>query len=151
MKHTSKYRKVMKHDFLGGLASGFTLIELVILTVIIGTLSAVAVLNFNTTNQHSITVQADQLRRDLSHLQLLTISGQGRLLLTVTSNSYAICDGATVTCNAANAIIDKSTGASFSTTLTNGVTFISGTGNYYFDSLGRPVTCLLYTSDAADE
>jgi len=140
MKHTSKYRNVMKHDFLGSLERGFTLIELVILTVIIGTLSGVAVLNFNTTNQHSVTVQADQLRRDLSHLQLLTISGRGRLRLTVTANSYSICAAATVTCNAARAIVDKSTGESFSTTLTDGATFISGSGNYYFDSLGRPVT-----------
>jgi len=140
MQHTIKYHKAMKHDFLGNLGRGFTLIELVIMIVLIGILSAVGVLNFNATGQHSVTVQADQLRRDLSHLQLLTISGRGRLRLTVTANSYSICAAATVTCNAARAIVDKSTGESFSTTLTDGATFISGSGNYYFDSLGRPVT-----------
>ncbi len=140
MKQTNKYCKVVRHDFLANPTRGFTLIELLITIVIIGTLSAVVILNFNVQKQHSFTVQADKLRRDLSHLQLLTISGNGRLLLTVTATGYAICTAATVTCNAANAIIDKSTGESFSATLTDGATFISGSGNYYFDSLGRPVT-----------
>ena len=140
MKQTNKYCKVVKHDFLGNPTCGFTLIELVIMIVIIGILSAAGIINFNAQKQHSVTVQADELRRDLSHLQLLAISGQGRLQLTVTSNSYAICTATVTTCNAASAIIDASTGVSFSTTLTDGATFISGIGNYYFDSLGRPVT-----------
>lgn len=140
MKQTNKYCKVVKHDFLGNPTCGFTLIELVIMIVIIGILSAAGIINFNAQKQHSITVQADELRRDLSHLQLLAISGQGRLQLTVTANSYAICAATVTTCNAASAIIDASTGQSFSTTLTDGATFISGIGNYYFDSLGRPVT-----------
>ena len=140
LPNTGKYYKVLKHNVRGNPARGFTLIELVIMVVIIGTLSAVLVLNFNSQNMHSVTVQADELRRDLSHLQLLAISGQGRLQLTVTANSYAICAATVTTCNAASAIIDTSTGASFSTTLTDGATFTSGSGNYYFDSLGRPVT-----------
>ena len=139
MKQINKYCKVVKHVFIENPTRGFTLIELLIMIVIIGILSVVGILNFNTQQQHSVTVQADKLRHDLSHLQLLAISGQGRLQLTVTANGYAICP-ATVTCNAANAIIDTSTGASFSATLTDGATFISGSGNYYFDSLGRPVT-----------
>ncbi len=129
----------MKHDFLGNRERGFTLIELIITIVLIGILSVVTILSFQATNQHSVTVQADKLRRDLSHLQLLAISGMGRLQMTVTTNSYTIC-AALTTCNAASAIIDTSTGMSFSATLTDGATFISSPGNYYFDSLGRPVT-----------
>ncbi len=139
MKQTNKYCKLVKHDFLGNPTHGFTLIELLIMIVIIGILSAVGVLNFTAQNKHSVTVQADELRRDLSHLQLLAISGQGRLLLSVTANSYAICAATFTTCNAVNAIIDTSTGERFSTTLTDGATFIFGSGDYYFDGLGRPV------------
>ncbi len=139
MKHTNKYCKVVKHDFLGNPARGFTLIELLIMIVIIGVLSAAGILNFNAQNQHSVTVQADELRRDLSHLQLLAISGNGRLKLTVAANSYAICTATVTNCIAAKAIIDTSTGEPFSATLTDGATFISGSGDYYFDGLGRPV------------
>ena len=121
------------------LASGFSLIELTIVLVIVGILSAVAVTNIDTRAKHSATVQADEFRRALSHLQLLTISQGSRLKLTVTSSGYSVCAAATSPCNAAGAITDTATGSPFSDTLTDGVSFISGTGDYFFDSLGRPV------------
>jgi prepilin-type N-terminal cleavage/methylation domain-containing protein len=118
---------------------GFSLIELVVVIVMTGVLSAVAVISINAKAQHSATVQADQFRRDLSHLQLLAISQANRLKLTVASTGYSVCLAATVTCNLANAIANPATGAAFSVLLTDGVGFTGGTGDYYFDSLGRPV------------
>ena len=118
---------------------GATLVELVITLVVIGVLSAVAVANIDASAKHSVTVQADEFRRALSHLQLIAISQGSRLKLTVTSSGYSVCTAATSTCNAAGAITDTSTGSPFSKSLTDGALFTSGTGDYYFDGLGRPV------------
>ena len=127
-------------------SEGVTLVELVITLVVIGVLSAVAVTNINASAKHSVTVQADEFRRALSHLQLMAISQGSRLKLTVTSSNYSVCLAATSPCNAAGAITDTATGNPFSQTLTDGASFTSGTGDYYFDGLGRPVTAATGTS-----
>jgi prepilin-type N-terminal cleavage/methylation domain-containing protein len=123
-------------------SGGFSFIELIVTLVMMGVVSAVAVINIRAQDQHSATVQADQFRRNLSHLQLLAISQGARLKLTVASTGYSVCLAATATCNAASAITDPATGAAFSVTLTDGVQFTAGTTGspYYFDSLGRPVS-----------
>ena len=121
-------------------SGGFSFIELIVTLVMMGVVSAVAVINIRAQDQHSATVQADQFRRNLSHLQLLAISQGARLKLTVASTGYSVCLAATATCNAANSINDPATGSGFSVTLTDSVSFTVGTGDYYFHSLGRPVT-----------
>ena len=119
---------------------GATLIELVITMVVVGILSAVVVANLDASAKHSVTTQADEFRRALSHLQLLAMNQGSRLKLSVTSSAYSVCAAATSPCNASSAITDTATGNAFSTTLVDGASFISGTGDYFFDSLGRPVT-----------
>lgn len=123
---------------------GFSLVELIIVIVVLGILAATVVLSLGAKAQHSVTTQADQFRRNLSHLQLLAISQGVRLMLTVETNGYSVCNAVPVTanCNLANptnAIDDPATGAKFSVALKDGVQFTSGTGSYYFDTLGRPV------------
>ena len=105
-----------------------------------GLMAAVATTTISAKAQHSVTVQADQFRRDISHLQMLAISQSRRLKLTVSATGYAVCAAATATCNAAGAISDPMTGQAFSVTLADGVQFTGGTGNYWFDSMGRPAT-----------
>ena len=121
-------------------AAGATIVELVITMVVVGILSAVVVANLDASAKHSVTTQADEFRRALSHLQLLAMNQGSRLKLSVTSSAYSVCAATTTPCNAAGAITDAATGSAFSTTLVDGASFISGTGDYYFDSLGRPVT-----------
>ena len=115
---------------------GFTLIELVTTIVVIGILSAVVMANINARAQHSVTTQADQLRRDLSHIQMLAISRGRRLRLTTTSTTYTVAVCTTSACGATTALTDPATGQNFSVTLTNGVTIAGSTLD--FDSLGRP-------------
>jgi len=134
-----------------GHGGGFTLIEFVIAIALIGIMSAVVLINLNTRNQHSVTTQADEFRRALSHMQLLAISQGARLKLTVTSTNYSVCAAATVTCNAASAILDPTmdnpaSAGRFSVALTDGASFTLGTGDYYFDSLGRPVAAAAGTT-----
>lgn len=120
-------------------STGFTLVELIIAIILMGILSAIVMININAPAQHSVTTQADQLRRDLSHMQLLAISQGVRLKLTVTSGNYSVCLASAGTCSVTNAINDPATGQNFSVNLTDPVTFTQGVGDYYFDSLGRPV------------
>jgi prepilin-type N-terminal cleavage/methylation domain-containing protein len=120
--------------------TGFTLIELVVVVVIMGVLAAVATTTINAKAQHGVTIQADQFRRDVSHLQMLAIGQSKRLKLTVSSTGYVVCEAAIATCDAAGAITDPTTGQKFIVTLADGVQFTGGTGSYYFDSMGRPAT-----------
>lgn len=121
--------------------AGISLIELIIVILLVGILSAVLLMNVSAKGQHSVTVQADEFRRNLSHIQLLAISQGTRLNLAVQTNSYSVCMAADSigSCTPPNAITDPATGLPFNVTLTDGAVFTSGTGNYYFDSLGRPV------------
>jgi prepilin-type N-terminal cleavage/methylation domain-containing protein len=119
---------------------GFTLIELVITMVMMGILSAVVVTDISARAQHSVTTQADQFRRNLSHLQLLAISRGARLRLTVAAGgaSYSVATCATSACTTRSALVDPETGVNFSVVLTDSVT-LSPAGNILdFDSLGRP-------------
>jgi prepilin-type N-terminal cleavage/methylation domain-containing protein len=118
---------------------GFTLIELVITMVMMGILSAVVVTDISARAQHSVTTQADQFRRNLSHLQLLAISRGARLRLTVAAGGggYSVATCATSACTTRSALVDPATGLNFSVTLTDGVT-LSPAGNILdFDSMGR--------------
>ena len=118
---------------------GFTLIELVITLVMMGILSAVVVTDISARAQHSVTTQADQFRRNLSHLQMLAISRGARLRLTVAAGGagYSVATCATSACTTSSALVDPETGANFSVVL-DGVT-LSPAGNILdFDSLGRP-------------
>lgn len=123
---------------------GFSLVELIIVIVVLGILAATAMISIGAKAQHGVTTQADQFRRNLSHLQLLAISQGGRLMLKVETTGYSVCNAGTANCdlaNSGNAIDDPATGAKFSVALAEGVRFTSipGTGSYYFDTLGRPV------------
>lgn len=122
-------------------ASGFTLIELVVTFVILGILSAVVILNFGAKTQHGVITQANELRRNLSHIQLLAISQGVRLQLRVEGGGYSVCL-ATQSCSyliPGNAITDPATGDKFNVTLSD-ASFTLGTGLHYFDTLGRPVS-----------
>jgi len=124
-------------------SAGFTLVELIIAMVTIGVLSAVVMTNINAKARHDVTTQADQLRRDLSHIQLLAISTSARLRLTVNPGgaSYTVTSCTTTTV-CSTPVTDPATGGNFSVTLATGVTFTAPAAlpnTLDFDSLGRPV------------
>lgn len=119
------------------LRNGFTMVEFVIVMLIIGILSTVVALQFGAQEKHSVTVQADQFRRDLSHLQLIAISQSKRLKLSTAAGAYTVAVCTTSACGATTALTDPVTGAPFSVTLTDGVA-LAPVGTLDFDSLGRP-------------
>lgn len=109
---------------------GFSLLELVIVLVILGTLAAFAVPRISPAD-NTLAAQADRLARDLRHVQALAMQ-QGRTLAfdVQSATTYrATFGGSTIT--------DPATREPYTVTLENGVT-LSGTDSA-FDSLGRPV------------
>lgn len=119
---------------------GFTLLELVIVIMLLGILSAAVMLNINAQAQHSVTIQADEFRRNLSHIQLLSISQSKRLRLSTNAlgTSYTVVSCTTSACSSTSAVIDPATGANFSVAMTDGVTLAPTNNILDFDSLGRP-------------
>lgn len=119
---------------------GFTLVELVITIVLIGVLSTVVITNIGARTQHSVTAQADEFRRNLSHIQLLALSRSQRMRLFVNGGgtNYTVVSCTTSACTATTPVSDPATGGNFSVDLIDGVTLAPFSDALYFDSLGRP-------------
>ena len=114
-----------------GKSTGFTLVELVAVMVVVATLSVLLLPRFS---HHEATepAQADQLGRVLRHAQALAMS-QGRALTldVISPTTYAITDGVSPIRNPAGELQSYS--------LANGVLIAAG-GDVKFDSLGRPLS-----------
>lgn len=109
---------------------GLTLLELVIVLVILGALSALAVPRFSPAD-NTVAAQADRLARDLRHAQALAMNQGRSLAFDITSTaSYRVSSGSST-------ITDPATRQPFQVTLENSVS-VSGSGTG-FDSLGRPL------------
>ena len=109
---------------------GFTLIELIVVMLVMAVLAAYVGTRWSF-GDATVSVQAEQLARDLRHTQMLAMQ-QGRTLrLEATGSGYRVTDGASV-------ITDPATQQNFIQTLDNGVSL--GGGSIEFDSLGRPVS-----------
>jgi MSHA pilin protein MshC len=135
--------------------NGVTLVELIIVMIVMGILTAVAVTSISAKKAYSVNTQADQLRRDLSHIQLLANSWGVALRLTASSTGYTVTCRSTSTgtpCTSLGATpVDPATGANFQVTFSDGVTMTwspSASSTVDFDSLGRPIsgTSLLITN-----
>lgn len=121
-------------------SKGFTLIEFIAVTLMIGILSAAVMTSMQAGFRQSVTTQADQFRRNLSHIQLLAISRGSRLRLTVNAagTNYTVVSCDTSACSTTSAVTDPATGRNFSMNLSDGVTLSPTSNTLDFDSLGRP-------------
>jgi type II secretory pathway pseudopilin PulG len=129
-----------------------TLLELVVMIIIASIITGSVMVRMASKNEYSVITQAEQMRRDLSHVQMLAIAWEVSLTVTATSTGYSVtCKTASsgTPCATAGATpIDPATGKSFSvTSFDNGVTIdqvngatLSGSDVFYFDSLGRPIS-----------
>lgn len=123
-------------------SSGFSLVELIILIIVIAIMAATVMLRISATTEHSVTTDADQLRRNLSHVQALALGWGVRLKVSVTDGkSYTVtCRSVQIPpCAAVGSVaVDPSTGENFVVSLSDGVGLAAG--DLYFDSLGRPAS-----------
>lgn len=129
-------------SFLPAAGAGFTLIEFIMVMVIVGVFSAVAIASISAKGKHSVRAHADKLRRDLSHLQALGISRSVRLRLSTAANgaSYTVVVCGNTACSSTSSLTDPATGSTFSATFSDGITISPANSNLDFDSLGRPTS-----------
>jgi MSHA pilin protein MshC len=126
---------------------GFTLVELVIVVVVASILSAAVIVSFSAKGQYAVNTQADQLSRDIRHIQLLALAWGVSLRLSTNASgtTYTVTCRSTAVgtpCTTVGAMpVDPATGSSFAVTFTDSVTISTPLNNDLdFDSLGRPIS-----------
>src|SRR5258706_2699290 len=124
---------------------GFSLVELVIVMVIVAIVAATVALRLSAQTNSAVVGDADQLRRNLSHVQALALGwgARSRAATAADGRSYSVTCRTALgrdPCNAVgDSVTDPATGTAFSVTLSSGVTLAPVSNTLDFDSLGRPV------------
>lgn len=125
--------------------AGFTLVELVIVLVLVGIVSAyVVALN---TNSAALTArsQADKLASDIRHAQSLAMTWGQSLQITASATGYSVSCVSTTAgspCNNAptigGVVTDPVTNSSFQNNLARGVSLINYPSAFSINSIGIP-------------
>jgi len=117
---------------------GFTTIELIIVVVLLGILSAFAVLGaLPRAGESTAGYQAQQLASDLRHTQMLAIAWGKDLNFTTTPTSYNVsCVSGSMGPCASSPVLDPGHSGSFTVALDN-VT-VSPATTLTFDIVGKP-------------
>ena len=128
--------------------SGFTLVELVIVIVIVGVLSAYAVMRNSSPATYALLSQAQTMASDIRHVQSLATTWGKSLRITAvvgangTYSVSCVASGA-APCNA-SPVINPATGAAFSVALQQGAV-LSGPATLDISSLGQPSASAIYS------
>ena len=121
---------------------GFTLVELIMVMVLVGIMSAYAVMKSTSPAEITLASQAQTMANDIRRAQTLAYTHGQRVLLTISpgnNGSYSVtCVTGSLPCS-----------GGFNGELTKGV-ILSGS-NLYFNSLGQPLdfSGTALTADAA--
>jgi type II secretory pathway pseudopilin PulG len=130
-------------------ASGHSLLELTVVAAVVGVLASVAAVGFQQPSGQYLTLETDQLRRNLSHVQMLAISRSQRMKLSANGDHYAVQACESSACTAPVTLTDPATGRPFTVALQNGAR-ITSAAPLYLDTLGRPASATgVVTSDPA--
>jgi len=124
------------------------LIELIIVIVVLGILSAYAAMKTVSPADVTLPSQAQKMATDLRHAQTLASTWGASLVVSAGGSAYSVScltASASAPCNA-SPVIDPASGAAFSVGLQQGVSFISPTSaTLTFNSLGQPSAAASYT------
>jgi MSHA pilin protein MshC len=117
---------------------GWTLIELVVLMVAAGVLALFAVRMFQPKESLALE-QAERLRNDIRHMQMLALTWGQSLRLTTAASSYSVgcVSVGAAPCNV-TPVVDPATGRSYAVTLESGLGLTGPGFSLDFDALGRP-------------
>jgi prepilin-type N-terminal cleavage/methylation domain-containing protein len=118
---------------------GWTLIELVIVLVVVAILAYFVVRTFQPKEAQALQ-QAERLREDVRHMQMLAITWNQALRLNAAAGNYSVsCVTASINppCNAAP-VIDPATGRPYLVNLEPGLTLAGPGFTLDLDPLGRP-------------
>lgn len=130
-------------------AAGFTLMEIIIVLVIVGILSAMAFSRNGSPATYTLLSQGEALAANLRHTQTLATTWSRSLSVGLTSGTngtYTVsCVNSSTSspCNA-SPVTDPATGSSFSVSLQNNAS-ISGPASLTIDSSGKPSAAATYT------
>ncbi|MEK7752209.1 MAG: prepilin-type N-terminal cleavage/methylation domain-containing protein [Acidobacteriota bacterium] len=123
---------------LGDSQTGFTIIELIIVIVVVGILSAYAAMRGGlSSSELSLPSQAEKMASDIRRAQALAYTSGKRVRLTVAAGANGTYAVACVT-------VPTPCGTDFSVTLQKDV-ILGGTASLEFTSLGQPSAAASYT------
>jgi prepilin-type N-terminal cleavage/methylation domain-containing protein len=124
--------------FFPAACRGWSLLELVIVLTVAAVLALFAVRTFQPKEALALE-QAERLRNDLRHMQMLAITWGQPLRLTTAASSYSVgcVTAGAAPCNV-TPVIDPATGASYLVNLESGLTLTGPGFTLDMDALGRP-------------
>ena len=117
--------------------SGFTIVELVAVIVIMGIITAIAAPRFIGVDAFDARGSHGTLVSALRYAQKTAIAQRRNVFVNINTATRVVCLGYTNDCS--SAVIDPSTQAAYSKTLSSNVTITASTTPIGFDGLGRPV------------
>ena len=119
--------------------SGFTLLELLVVIILVGVLSVNVVSRWPTDGDLKLPAQAELFASHVRHAKMLAMYWGEPLQVSVSGSQYSVsCVTATATSPCNNSpVIDPATNQSFQVTLETGLAF-SSAQTLDFDTLGRP-------------
>lgn len=118
-------------EYSGRKSSGFSLIELITVIILLGVISVVAIPRFYSTDTAAVQSARDQALSAIFTAQQLAMARAGN---TTTIELEVAANSLNVTENGAAVV---ATGGSYPLTLPEGVSVTAGIGTYSFDKLGR--------------
>jgi MSHA pilin protein MshC len=117
--------------------SGFTIVELVAVIVIMGIITAIAAPRFIGVDAFDARGSHGTLVSALRYAQKTAIAQRRNVFVNLNTVTRVVCLGYTNDCS--SAVIDPSTQAAYSKTLSSNVTITASTTPIGFDGLGRPI------------
>jgi MSHA pilin protein MshC len=117
--------------------SGFTIVELVAVMVITGIIAAIAAPRFIGVDAFDARGSHGTLVSALRYAQKTAIAQRRNVFVSINTVSRVVCLGYTNDCS--SVVIDPSTQAAYSKTLSSNVNITASTTPIGFDGLGRPI------------
>lgn len=134
--------------------SGFTLIELVVVLMVLGVLSVYAAMRNSSPAAYTLRSQAEKMASDLRHVQSLATTWGRSLRITIVpgaNGSYSVsCVTAGTSPCDTSPVLNPTTGSAFTVSLQQGVALAGPTTALEIDSLGKPNAAATYVLSVPD-